>query len=1257
MNRVFLTSAVMVLIGTVANAETFVWSKKSNDQKTFVSGNWTEAANWTLEDGSIPESYPGAGDTVCLPEGMNKNSVREVTLTFSENTAIGTVKGGNCFNIALSVPPNGAITFQKSLSIGNPNDFGGMWRTVQPRTELLFENDETFTPRLAALSTQSRPYINVTNEGARVKIGLLQAKDDANAFYTQGQTVYPGAGAMTKLGLGTLEIEEAAGIEERIYVELGSLALRGKPDSSTSVEKILSRAYMRLDATRRDTMMTYTGDDGRLYVTNWADVNGSGRSAYQDKISNVPTYSSAFPTSITNPFISSVKSSTGLDLMDFGSTSSENIEKLGPLHGILRFKECSQVRELFIVRWRTDSSATYNSMIGHNIQYPLHPGGNYVLFDGNADSGVRGGEIRINGVKAFWGSHPQADLFLHDEGRMHLLNVAPTNAITLNLLGSERYYSGRTGGCRIGEVLIFTQQLTAAERAQVNDYLMKKWFKGYVSCDVGAVTLAKNTSIEVPEGRTARIHRLSLASDTLVKTGGGTLIVDAISPVDAKLDIRGGSVLINPSNIPVSEDAPASAPFVWLDATATETMSFSNDVENAVSYLTNWTDKAGGPIHATPPWGHKLFNSNFPTLKKDVPLQGLSVVDFGDTASYTKDSWMWLSTRGRIAKEGFIVYRNTKRNWGNQFGSSSVEFMRNNYAEHPWMMDPRYAVPRVAVSQWTRDGAVEDPFQNRKNYSFGDTAPFYVISFASPEKVQADLLAKDRLDQLDQGIGAMQIGEFILYDRVLTAEERRNTEAYLIKKWQSKDYPVPTTSYTFKDDSERVFNCDTDSVVTNIIGGVENYVKYGNGKVTLPNINSPFDTVEESIPSFKVYEGELDITYNPIKPLFRFDASVDSFEGIYTSEGKQYFTKWNDASRSHISATAVSIGDWNNKGSLLTETNPVLMEVEMRSGVTRRTADFGIITLSSRAGMHMSQKFNNVREAFAVQQDRSSQNIFCSRETIHYLRGWGTYRQLFQNYDEKTAPVVYGYIAVDGVEQPYTYVPSFTFHIFNCAPTNNTQIDALAVDRGVTGGSLYISEQFAFSNKLSPNCREVITKHLQHKWFEECEKPCFTNEISSVELFGGRLSFAMGEDEFPFDRIFVVSSLTGKGTLSSSESIAVNEIGAINGIMNIENSIALAPDAVVAASFDNEGNLSPITVNGTLTAHGEVSVNIETENVDAIKYGEYKLFEAAELAGKPCNAWRLDKSLLPVHMTAVLRAEEGTVFIDIKSQGTILILR
>ena len=149
----------------------------------------------------------------------------------------------------------------------------------------------------------------------------------------------------------------------------------------------------------------------------------------------------------------------------------------------------------------------------------------------------------------------------------------------------------------------------------------------------------------------------------------------------------------------------------------------------------------------------------------------------------------------------------------------------------------------------------------------------------------------------------------------------------------------------------------------------------------------------------------------------------------------------------------------------------------------------------------------------------------------------------------------------------------------------------------------------------------------------------------------------MGEDEFPFDRIFVVSSLTGKGTLSSSESIAVNEIAAIDGIMNIENSVDLAPNAIVTASFDNEGSLSPITVNGTLTARGEVSVNIEADNIEAIAYGEYKLFEAAELAGKPCNAWRIDKSLLPVHKTAVLRAEEGTVFIDIKSQGTILILR
>ena len=137
----------------------------------------------------------------------------------------------------------------------------------------------------------------------------------------------------------------------------------------------------------------------------------------------------------------------------------------------------------------------------------------------------------------------------------------------------------------------------------------------------------------------------------------------------------------------------------------------------------------------------------------------------------------------------------------------------------------------------------------------------------------------------------------------------------------------------------------------------------------------------------------------------------------------------------------------------------------------------------------------------------------------------------------------------------------------------------------------------------------------------------------------------MGEDEFLFDRTFIISSLTGKGAFSSPENIAVNEIAASDGTMSIENSIALAPDAVVTASFDEEGNLPLVTIDGTLTAQGNVSVVIESENVDAIGYGEYRLFDAAELAGKEAEYHRQAAEATPClsSQEAVLRIKHSCV--------------
>ncbi len=1256
MSRLFMMTFVSALFCVAASGETYTWVRKLANG-TFDNGDWETLSNWTLEGGAAPEAYPGSGDVVVLPgELENGQNMRQLRMTASADGRVaGTVQGGRGYEILLAVPRNGAQSTARTITIENPNGFAGAWHPEQPRTTLLFENDSTFTPRLATLETQARAYVNVANEGARVKVGLLKAKNDYQSYNTSGGTRYRAGGALQKMGLGTLEIEEAAGIEERIYVNQGAIALDGRPKPSGSVESILSRAWLRLDATLTNSMSLYTGADGRTYVTNWPDANGSGRAARRDKKSNFPTYSADFITEASDPFISPVKSGTGLPLVDFGAMSASLVETLGPQHGLLRFDGCTNVRELFIVRWRTDPNATYSSLIGHHSLYPLHCNGNASLFSTAADKATLMGEVRLNGVSSFYGSLP-VDSYSDGLDTMHLLNVAPTNAISLDLLGSERYFSARTGGCRIGEVLIFTEKLTEAERAQVNEYLMAKWFKGYVPCDVGAVTLKDGTSIEVPEGRVARVRRITLWGDTLVKTGGGTLVVDSISPANAKLDIRGGDVRINPdADYVASSSAPASSPFVWLDATAVNTLTFSNSEDNTASYLTNWTDKAGGSIYATIPWGHKCFLDHYPTVKQDIPSAGLAVVDFSNNST-GYSSWMWLSTRGRIAYEGFIVYRHVQSTWGNIFGSSSIEFMRNAQDVTGRAIESAYAVPRVAASQWTRDGAVEDPFTFRE--SFVRSGAFSLIAFAAPEKVQSDLLAKDRLDSSAQGVGGMQIGEMILYDRRLTDAERRDTEAYLMKKWLGKDHPeaegestVPAV-YEFAEGVDRVFDTDDDLSVAAISGGTSTFVKRGVGAVTISPTCATREGTDAPL-SFVVEEGSLAVTYDyPVKPLFHFDASVDSFEGVYEEDGKTYFTRWNDPDDPSVYATTLIS---NSK----VVTNATLVTVETASGVTRRVADFGAAnSATTSAGLAMSKSFSTVRDAFTIHADRDgNQCLFGHSSAIQYLRGWSAYHQLIQRYNETVHPVSDGYIAVDSVEKAYNYVLPAGFHLVNFAPTNNTSVNRIALDRTTTGGGCRIGEQVAFSETLATNRRAAVTSALMAKWFESRDVPTWTNSIAEVALDGGSLSIACADDPVVTNAVFVAADIEGHGGISAAKTLCVTgSVAAAGGALSFNGNMSLADGAELKVSFAEDGTPYVLNVLGTLSS-GAVRVVFDEATVQFAQPGCSLILSAGVFVGVSPLAWTVDRSAFMPRRTAHLRFPGGEVYLDVAANGTLMMFR
>jgi len=318
-----LAVAVATCATLPASAETYTWMCKTA-QGSYDNGDWETPTNWRLGDESVPGTYPGSGDVIVMPsETETGRDVKQVRLTASgDGRTIGTVRGDRGYEIMIYTPRNSSQNVERTVKIENPNDFAGAWRPDKPRTILLFENDSSFTPRLATLETQARAYVNVTNENARVKVGLLKAKNDCVSYNSSGSTRYCGGGVVVKQGRGTLEIEEAAGLDEKVYIDNGALAIDGKPKATAPLDSILSRAWLRLDASQTNSMSTYLGADGRTYVTNWPDANGSARAARRDKSSNWPTHSADYITQANDPFFSPVRSETGLPLMDFGASTA-----------------------------------------------------------------------------------------------------------------------------------------------------------------------------------------------------------------------------------------------------------------------------------------------------------------------------------------------------------------------------------------------------------------------------------------------------------------------------------------------------------------------------------------------------------------------------------------------------------------------------------------------------------------------------------------------------------------------------------------------------------------------------------------------------------------------------------------------------------------------------------------------------------------------------------------------------------------------
>ena len=1223
----FVLPAVLMAPSAWAEVAYGTFVNKTTDGGLWL---WNGSSAWTNAAGEAVQNPNGSGTSVVLANNTTSFAFarfpKNVSYSFDE------MSGGAMQQISFYTE-NTSVTYpQQRLTVNDATGFKGWVANFDNKGlgELVLPSgDASFTNAINGVKLGARFGVKVPDAGMTARIGAVV-----------------GEGALYSTGSGRLIIENSPGCRGTLFATNGVVEIVGRDSADAFVPAVVPGAALHLDASAEGTVdFGETAADGYRHVTEWRDVDGGPIVLSPD-----PYTQNTTPTVIpwcNTPYLSAeAVSPSGLRMIDFGGILGGTV----PSNCCLKMSaSIPKVCEVFVVG-RNRGAGGYANYIGAASGHWEWTGGQTAgLFNADASSNVRNGDIRINGQTAPWTkTWPTRDG--NSLSSVFVASVAVTENSNgegpVNMVGSDRYARFRTGSMWLGELIVYTNKLTSSQRAKINDYLMRKWLKNHeASVDFAGAYLGtpgSSAAISVPEGRVAKIDEITVADgQKLVKKGGGTLIVKTLLPSGCEIEVEGGSVKIEGA-AEVSANQPASDPYVWLDASDATTVvtnrgsSLSPKLSANTYYVTRWNDcrGSGHEVYAEVPtsdmWDSlPWFYTNHPTVVSGA-CNGRNTIYFG--VGNANASWMWLQPHGtKYAYEGFVVVRLNSWNAGRSpqyFGSSIGDIYRNPDATKTTttrLLDA-HSTPAATEALWYFDGMLMD--SRAETALLTDTSQYHVISFASTVPICADLLAKYLLDKNYGGKdGDISIGEFITYDRQLTSAEHRATISYLMEKWLGRNLTeTATTSATFAADTTAVVDTDTDLTVVSVTGGNGSFVKRGAGNLGLA---LPTNLTEYS--SITVEAGSLNadlMAYRNTRleavfqsALFDFDASsansfsneIETVNGVVRTnviawadaEGRTYRYPGREnepviAYSSQIASNeslCVAIGDAIATRWKPSVEHPTFQYVEMPDGEKRPTVDFGNFGYGSTyagAGMCFKRSFENslpVAEIHTIFSDAHG----CRRGTIVGARkdGSGMGKSFHRDQSgngyllasDARAEAKEGYVAVDAeiVQNPMNTVLPDGFHLVSFVPTSPLWAGNIAQSQQESCGGCRISEQIAFTSALPVDDRELLQKHLMHKWLGTPKDVAASFDVVSVAA-GATASFGSGT-------VIESATLSGGGTITAEE---------VRGISALEIT----------------GELDTITLSGKATfANDAVTVTLVDSPV-SLDVGEYTVFAADAISNE-----------------------------------------
>ena len=1091
--------------------------------------------------------------------------------------------------------------FCRPLVIRDPSSYRGAW-TIPSAWQagagsvLHLLSDATWTARVDRVRLTGRMGLRVPTGATAV----LEHPFGEGVF--EVNRAYSGRRQVDTATAGTLEILNAPGGESGLWLRDGEVVLHGRPDGAPA---LVPGAAVHLDAAAADAFETDA--DGR--IRTWRAAAGTAVAARTTGLEGV-----AAP-------VRAVDAATGKPVVDFGAYADDTTAQKGTSAALALTEKVTGVRELFVVFRDHAPTGVRAQFVGcstredERLFFRRTPG---ALFDqegsNNKDAmSVRAGEIRLDDQAVPFEAEGDFSRRLHvvSAGLNTNLTIAGDCPVRYLAMAQER---NRFGGLQIAELLLYTNALTTAERRRNNAALLAKWRPAAEAraWDYGELRFSSTTPcVTVAEGVVA-VRELTLApgTRTLVKKGAGTLLVGRLSAHDFDVDVQEGGVRFVETVARGDDPQPAADPFCWFDAADAASL-----VSDGGAGVAQWKDRRDGTnhygqaLHLAPPTGPTLLaddtKARHPNPTVNTTAAARPMVDLGEAcvADAAKAATLGASTSLRLfvdgamahsgtphVREGWVVYYKTDETACPVASSSYTLF--NLRAQSPNLFaHPNYCHTHVIGGFWRYDGRTVDPTACAN--TCGDV---HIVSFRFASKRAVDAFCTDRGNVRYQ-IGGAKIGEVLSYDRLLTDQERRDTEAYLFRKWKGAPPPQDVTDATppprllFRADgadADRTLASDVEAATVSGVLGARLRLR-GAGAFTCTNALTA-RTREIALEGAARLDLALDFDFFS-NAWFHVDAARrTTFD--FPAAATNAVDAWRDVRENGRAATAILKG---------ARARPAVVSAEVNgTGRLRPVVDFGEwyngdAPTNTAASMEWSERAP-LQEFYLVQRDtglhRPSADL---REDRGYPCLFGQLRQntddtgdyyvagsdqiAFFRQDENllvnwaTPSVANGYVGVDGVQRNADFAPvTNTFYVYSfqlTRPAHHVQTFARR-DNWQVGGQ-QVAEMICFAETNTAARRAEIERYLLKKWLG-----------------------------------------TGEALTWPMERVALDAAAALRLRLDASQKLSLA---ALEATFDG-ARVGCLTLDGTLVfpKAGTLRVDVAAAT-GAVAYGAYPLVRATAIEG------------------------------------------